>query len=133
MTFDHCPTLKGIGMPIERVLLMRSSLSSHKPTNHYFSLIPISFSVVAQTDVRYCFIIDQQPIGRLLFRRFCEISQKYQRYNNFLDVMDKYEVLSDIFALLLSRLLIELLSKARGYKKRGNCPRDLQAIPSSRC
>jgi G protein-coupled receptor kinase len=59
--------------------------------------------------VRYCFIIDQQPIGRLLFRRFCEISQKYQRYNNFLDVMDKYEVLSDMFALLLLYFLIELI------------------------
>jgi G protein-coupled receptor kinase len=59
--------------------------------------------------VRYCFIIDQQPIGRLLFRRFCEISQKYQRYNNFLDVMDKYEVLLDMFALLLLYFLIELI------------------------
>lgn len=44
------------------------------------------------TDVRYSFIVDQQPIGRLLFRLFCEVSQKYQRYNNFLDLVDKYEV-----------------------------------------
>ena len=43
-------------------------------------------------DSRYQFIVDQQPIGRLLFRRFCECSQKYQRYNNFLDLIDKYEV-----------------------------------------
>ena len=37
--------------------------------------------------------MDQQPIGRLLFRQFCEVSHKYQRYNNFLDLIDKYEVL----------------------------------------
>ena len=53
---------------------------------------PIIHHLFCFTDVRYSFIIDQQPIGRLLFRRFCEVSQKYQRYNNFLDVMDKYEV-----------------------------------------
>lgn len=44
------------------------------------------------TDLRYSYVVDQQPIGRLLFRRFCEVSQKYQRYNNFLDVLDKYAV-----------------------------------------
>jgi hypothetical protein len=30
MTFDHCSALKGIEMPIERVLLMESSLSRRK-------------------------------------------------------------------------------------------------------
>ena len=44
-------------------------------------------------DARYNFIVDHQPIGRLLFRQFCEVSPKYQRYNHFLDLIDKYEVL----------------------------------------
>ena len=44
------------------------------------------------SDARYNFIVDQQPIGRLLFRQFCEVSHKYQRYNNFLDLINKYEV-----------------------------------------
>ena len=43
-------------------------------------------------DVRYSYVVDQQPIGRLLFRRFCDVNSKYQRYNSFLDWMDKYEV-----------------------------------------
>ena len=41
-------------------------------------------------DVRYQYVVDGQPIGRLLFRQFCEVSPKYQRYNHFLDLMDKY-------------------------------------------
>lgn len=55
-------------------------------------MVFLSHSLSFVLDVRYSFIVDQQPIGRLLFRRFCEVSQKYQRYNNFLDLMDKYEV-----------------------------------------
>lgn len=46
-------------------------------------------------DVRYQYVVDGQPIGRLLFRQFCEVSPKYQRYNHFLDLMDKYEVEMD--------------------------------------
>nr|CAD7450117.1 unnamed protein product [Timema bartmani] len=37
-------------------------------------------------DARYSYVVDQQPIGRLLFRQFCENAQsQYHRYNIFLD------------------------------------------------
>lgn len=36
--------------------------------------------------MRYNYIIDQQPIGRLLFLQFCEEErQEFHRYNVFLD------------------------------------------------
>lgn len=54
------------------------------------------------TDIRYSYIVDQQPIGRLLFRRFCEVSHKYQRYNNFLDVLAKYAVIESSPLLALN-------------------------------
>lgn len=38
------------------------------------------------SDVTYKYIVDEQPIGRLLFRQFCEESQpQFHRYNVFLD------------------------------------------------
>ncbi|XP_050533814.1 G protein-coupled receptor kinase 2 isoform X2 [Daktulosphaira vitifoliae] len=47
-------------------------------------------------DMRYSYIIDQQPIGRLLFLQFCEEErQEFHRYNVFLDSIEKYEVESD--------------------------------------
>lgn len=37
-------------------------------------------------DMRYSYIIDQQPIGRLLFLQFCEEErQEFHRYNVFLN------------------------------------------------
>lgn len=36
--------------------------------------------------MKYNYIIDQQPIGRLLFLQFCEEErQEFHRYNVFLD------------------------------------------------
>lgn len=33
-------------------------------------------------------MVDQQPIGRLLFRQFCEVERpEYHRYNVFLDAI----------------------------------------------
>ncbi|PSN40051.1 hypothetical protein C0J52_20197 [Blattella germanica] len=47
-------------------------------------------------DVKYSYVIDQQPIGRLLFRFFCEIAKpEYHRYNIFLDSIERYEIESD--------------------------------------
>ncbi|XP_059488866.1 G protein-coupled receptor kinase 2 isoform X2 [Neocloeon triangulifer] len=47
-------------------------------------------------DVRYNYIVDQQPIGRLLFRQFCEDAKpEYHRYNIFLDSIEHYEVEAD--------------------------------------
>lgn len=47
----------------------------------YVAAIPICVS-----DVRYSYVVDQQPIGRLLFRQFCEtVKPVYHKYNTFLD------------------------------------------------
>ncbi|XP_067007853.1 G protein-coupled receptor kinase 2 isoform X3 [Anabrus simplex] len=47
-------------------------------------------------DARYSYVVDQQPIGRLLFRQFCENARpEYHRYNIFLDTIDRYEIESD--------------------------------------
>lgn len=36
--------------------------------------------------MKYSYVIDQQPIGRLLFLQFCEEErQEFHRYNVFLD------------------------------------------------
>ncbi|PZC77158.1 hypothetical protein B5X24_HaOG203712 [Helicoverpa armigera] len=44
-------------------------------------------------DVGYDYVVDQQPIGKLLFRQFCERNRpQYHKYNNFLDATDRYEV-----------------------------------------
>ncbi|CAB0003554.1 unnamed protein product [Nesidiocoris tenuis] len=37
-------------------------------------------------EVKYSYVVDQQPIGRLLFRQYCkEVATRYHRYNLFLD------------------------------------------------
>ncbi|XP_063232255.1 G protein-coupled receptor kinase 5 [Bacillus rossius redtenbacheri] len=47
-------------------------------------------------DARYSYVVDQQPIGRLLFQQFCEnVRPQFHKYNNFLDAIEKYEVESD--------------------------------------
>ncbi|XP_073815306.1 G protein-coupled receptor kinase 2 isoform X2 [Musca autumnalis] len=44
-------------------------------------------------DISYGYVIDQQPIGRELFRQFCESKRPlYFRYISFLDQVQKYEV-----------------------------------------
>ncbi|XP_055385062.1 G protein-coupled receptor kinase 2 [Condylostylus longicornis] len=44
-------------------------------------------------DVSYDYVIDQQPIGRILFRQFCENKRPiYYRYIAFLDQVQRYEV-----------------------------------------
>lgn len=46
-------------------------------------------------DVSYNFVVEQQPIGRLLFRQFCETKSNYSKCNNFLDAVTHYEVQLD--------------------------------------
>lgn len=48
-------------------------------------------------DVKYSYIVDQQPIGRLLFRQFCETNKQrpYHKYNLVLDALERYEIESD--------------------------------------
>jgi len=51
----------------------------------------IDLSTTLKSD-SYDYIVDQQPIGQVLFRQFCESSKKpYSHYNNFLDEVYNYE------------------------------------------
>ncbi|XP_071539196.1 G protein-coupled receptor kinase 2 isoform X2 [Panulirus ornatus] len=44
-------------------------------------------------DVKYSYVVDQQPIGRLLFRQFCEtVKPTYHKYNIFLDDVESYQL-----------------------------------------
>ncbi|XP_017491708.1 PREDICTED: G protein-coupled receptor kinase 2-like isoform X2 [Rhagoletis zephyria] len=44
-------------------------------------------------DISYGYVIDQQPIGRILFRQFCESKRPiYFRYISFLDEVQRYDV-----------------------------------------
>jgi len=44
-------------------------------------------------DVKYSYVVDQQPLGRLLFRQFCEsLKPSYHKYIKFLDEVERYQV-----------------------------------------
>ncbi|XP_051883174.1 G protein-coupled receptor kinase 5-like isoform X1 [Pristis pectinata] len=43
----------------------------------------------------YSSLCEKQPIGRLLFRQFCEARPDLQHYINFLDLVAEYEVMPD--------------------------------------
>lgn len=48
--------------------------------------IIIILKIIHVLDMKYSYVIDQQPIGRLLFLQFCEEErQEFHRYNVFLD------------------------------------------------
>jgi len=56
---------------------------------HVSECIDLSTTLKADS---YDYIVDQQPIGQVLFRQFCESSKKpYSHYNNFLDEVYNYE------------------------------------------
>ncbi|XP_076364561.1 G protein-coupled receptor kinase 2-like isoform X1 [Tachypleus tridentatus] len=46
-------------------------------------------------DVQYSYVVEQQPIGRLLFRQYCETKPHYRKCNDFLDEVANYEVTLD--------------------------------------
>jgi hypothetical protein len=53
----------------------------------------ISFFQDTIPSISYDYIVDQQPLGAKLFRRFCVKHKKeYYHYNEFLDAVDGYEV-----------------------------------------
>lgn len=55
-------------------------------TNQILFIFWCNFIFSHLLDMRYSYIIDQQPIGRLLFLQFCEEErQEFHRYNVFLD------------------------------------------------
>ncbi|XP_064465827.1 G protein-coupled receptor kinase 2-like [Ornithodoros turicata] len=48
-----------------------------------------------QIEISYGYVVEQQPIGRLLFRQFCQTQAQYCRCNNFLDAVEVYELQLD--------------------------------------
>ena len=74
-------------------------------------MLPVS--IVA--DIRYSYVVDQQPIGRLLFRQFCQDKKpSYHRYNLFLDAIEKYEIEMDENRTELAKDLFEQYLKREG-------------------
>lgn len=66
-------------------------------------------------DIRYGYVVDQQPIGRLLFRQFCQDKKPaYHRYNLFLDAIEKYEIELDENRIELAKELFEQYLKREG-------------------
>ncbi|KAJ9573648.1 hypothetical protein L9F63_008989 [Diploptera punctata] len=64
--------------------------------NFTFPHISQCIDLKNKIDVKYSYVVDQQPIGRLLFRQFCETAKpEYHRYNIFLDSIERYEIESD--------------------------------------
>uniref|UniRef100_A0A182TVU3 RGS domain-containing protein n=1 Tax=Anopheles melas TaxID=34690 RepID=A0A182TVU3_9DIPT len=56
----------------------------------------IDEKVVGALDVSYGYVVDQQPIGRELFRQFCKVKRpQYSRYITFLDDATRYEIAAD--------------------------------------
>ena len=54
--------------------------------------ISYCIDVKEKVDCCYSFVVEHQPIGRLLFRQFCETNPLYGKCNNFLDVVESFEV-----------------------------------------
>ncbi|XP_065210501.1 G protein-coupled receptor kinase 2 isoform X1 [Planococcus citri] len=58
-----------------------------------FPHITQCLDLIQKINVTYTYIVDEQPIGRLLFRQFCqELQPQFHRYNVFLDFIEKYEL-----------------------------------------
>ncbi|CAG4973516.1 unnamed protein product [Colias eurytheme] len=58
-----------------------------------FPHISQCLDIKTRIDINYDYIVDQQPIGKLLFRQFCEKNRPhYHKYNSFLDAAERYEV-----------------------------------------
>ncbi|KAG5869681.1 hypothetical protein JTB14_024699 [Gonioctena quinquepunctata] len=59
-----------------------------------------------QKDVRYEYVVDQQPIGKLLFDQWCEFKgPAYHRCLKFLDAAKRYEVETDEQRLELANII----------------------------
>ncbi|KAL3173705.1 hypothetical protein MRX96_041514 [Rhipicephalus microplus] len=48
-----------------------------------------------KVDISYGYIVEQQPIGRLLFRQYCQTKPHYCKCNSFLDAVEAYELQLD--------------------------------------
>lgn len=58
-----------------------------------FPHISQCLDIKTKIDVGYDYVVDQQPIGKLLFRQFCERNRpEFHKYINFIDAVERYEV-----------------------------------------
>uniref|UniRef100_A0AC34QI00 G protein-coupled receptor kinase n=1 Tax=Panagrolaimus sp. JU765 TaxID=591449 RepID=A0AC34QI00_9BILA len=48
-----------------------------------------------EIDVSYSYVVEKQPIGKLLFREFCEENPQYDRCCSFLSKVEEYETSDD--------------------------------------
>ncbi|XP_022917770.1 G protein-coupled receptor kinase 2 [Onthophagus taurus] len=61
-----------------------------------FPHISQCIDLVNNTDVRYEYVVDQQPIGKLLFLQWCEATRPHlHRCMKFLEATERYEVETD--------------------------------------
>ncbi|CAL8115470.1 unnamed protein product [Orchesella dallaii] len=61
-----------------------------------FPHISHCIDIKSKIDVQYGYVVDNQPIGRLLFRQFCDATNPHYRIcNSFLDAVEKYEIEMD--------------------------------------
>ncbi|RWS12340.1 G protein-coupled receptor kinase 2-like protein [Dinothrombium tinctorium] len=60
-----------------------------------FPHISLCIDLKNKIDVSYNYVVEQQPIGRLLFRQYCETKPYYNKCNNFLDAVESFEVQLD--------------------------------------
>lgn len=61
-----------------------------------FPHISQCIEIINRIDVRYEYIIDKQPIGKILFKQWCEAKQShYHRCIKFLELTERYEVETD--------------------------------------
>lgn len=79
-------------------------------------------------DRDYCSLCDKQPIGRMLFRQFCETKPGLECYIQFLDSVAEYEVTPDE---KLGEKGKEIMTKYLTPKTTGN-QKHFQAVQSTR-
>ncbi|XP_076371942.1 G protein-coupled receptor kinase 2-like isoform X2 [Tachypleus tridentatus] len=77
-----------------------------------FPHISLCLDLKNQIDNCYSFIVEEQPIGNLLFRQFCLTRDNYNKCNDFLDAVKKYEVtLDDQRGLVAGKLFDKYIAK----------------------
>ncbi|XP_075986532.1 G protein-coupled receptor kinase 2 isoform X2 [Anticarsia gemmatalis] len=90
-----------------------------------FPHISQCLDIKTKIDVGYDYVVDQQPIGKLLFRQFCERNRPhYHKYNNFLDAVSTYNISCDTdrYEVEVDEARVSLAAEVFGkYLKTDDC------------
>lgn len=78
-----------IGVP-SHITLHRFEGENKLVKINFVSLILDYDDDLLKLDVTYGYIVEQQPIGRILFRQYCDTKPYYSKCNNFLDAVVTY-------------------------------------------